>query len=156
MLPWILRALRFGLLALGTLFLVSLPLSFFYQGFLQVGVLSGAVTFHVRTGTLTIGISKSPQFPWGERYLGPVQNASVPPSAIVPTVFYYADMPVELELPLWLLAAVCLAWPVASFISHLRRQKRGFPLEPKGASDSEAAKVQESAAGGGSSAFRVE
>jgi hypothetical protein len=39
---------------------------------------------------------------------------------------------VRAELPLWLLAAICLAWPVTSFILARRRHKRGFPIEPKG------------------------
>ena len=38
----------------------------------------------------------------------------------------------SVRLPLWLLAAICLAWPVTSFIIHRRRHKRGFPIEPKG------------------------
>jgi hypothetical protein len=45
-------------------------------------------------------------------------------------------------IPLWLLAAVCLAWPVSSFILHRRRQKRGFPVEPR-ASESGAPKVRQ-------------
>ena len=39
---------------------------------------------------------------------------------------------VVVSIPLWLLAFVCLAWPVTSFIIHRRRHKRGFPVEPKG------------------------
>ena len=35
-------------------------------------------------------------------------------------------------VPLWVPAAICLAWPVTSFIIHRRRHKRGFPVEPKG------------------------
>ena len=37
-----------------------------------------------------------------------------------------------LYIPLWLLAFLCLAWPVAYFILARRRHKRGFPVEPKG------------------------
>jgi hypothetical protein len=37
----------------------------------------------------------------------------------------------EVSLPLWLLAAICLAWPVTSFILARRKRKRGFPVEPK-------------------------
>ena len=43
---------------------------------------------------------------------------------------------VYVSVPLWLLALLCLAWPVTSFIIHRRRHKRGFPVEPKGAGDS--------------------
>ena len=35
------------------------------------------------------------------------------------------------ELPLWLLAAICLAWPVTSFLVR-RRRGRGFEVEAKG------------------------
>jgi hypothetical protein len=34
-------------------------------------------------------------------------------------------------IPLWLLSAICLAWPVTSFILARRKPKRGFPVEPK-------------------------
>ena len=35
-----------------------------------------------------------------------------------------------IAIPLWLLAFICLAWPVTSFILARRRHKRGFPVEP--------------------------
>ena len=33
------------------------------------------------------------------------------------------------SLPLWLLAFLCLAWPVTSFLLARRRRGRGFPVE---------------------------
>ena len=39
---------------------------------------------------------------------------------------------VVLVIPLWLLAFICLAWPVTSFIVRRRRRKaRGFEVEAK-------------------------
>ena len=40
-----------------------------------------------------------------------------------------------LDIPLWLLAFLCLAWPVTSFIIHRRRHKRGFPVVQPEVSD---------------------
>ena len=34
----------------------------------------------------------------------------------------------DVQIPLWLLAIVCLVWPVTTFIIT-RRHKRGFPVE---------------------------
>jgi hypothetical protein len=37
-----------------------------------------------------------------------------------------------IEMPLWLLASICLVWPVTSFIIARRRRKgRGFEVEAK-------------------------
>ena len=63
---------------------------------------------------------------------------------------------VELSLPHWLLALICLAWPVTSFIIHRRRHKRGFPvIQPevsgqKSEVSSEAPKVRSNEAQGAS------
>ena len=43
-----------------------------------------------------------------------------------------------LWIPLWLLAAVCLAWPVTSFLVRRRRRGRGFEVEANAAGDSAA------------------
>ena len=40
-----------------------------------------------------------------------------------------------LRIPLWLLAAACLAWPVTSFLVRRRRRGRGFEVETKAAGD---------------------
>ena len=42
---------------------------------------------------------------------------------------YYTTTSVA--FPLWLLAAVCLAWPVTSFLVRRRRRGRGFEVEAK-------------------------
>ena len=34
-----------------------------------------------------------------------------------------------ITIPIWLLAAICLAWPVTSFVIARRRHWRGFPVE---------------------------
>ena len=39
----------------------------------------------------------------------------------------------KVGIPLWLLAAICLAWPVTSFIVARRKRRRGFPVEPASA-----------------------
>src|SRR5688500_6459776 len=36
------------------------------------------------------------------------------------------------RIPLWLLAFLCLAWPVTSFLLARRRRGRGFPVEAVG------------------------
>lgn len=36
------------------------------------------------------------------------------------------------DIPLWLLAVLCLAWPVISFIVHRRKRQRGFTVEAVG------------------------
>jgi hypothetical protein len=43
-----------------------------------------------------------------------------------------------IAIPLWLLAAVCLVWPVTSFITERRRRGRGFEVETKATGDSAA------------------
>lgn len=35
-----------------------------------------------------------------------------------------------MSLPLWLLAAICLAWPITSYFLRRRREGRGFEVEP--------------------------
>jgi hypothetical protein len=37
------------------------------------------------------------------------------------------------SVPFWLLAAVCLPWPVTSFLVRRRRRGRGFEVEARGA-----------------------
>ena len=39
----------------------------------------------------------------------------------------------EAIAPIWLLAALCLIWPAISIVLQKRGERRGFPVEPKGA-----------------------
>ena len=52
---------------------------------------------------------------------------------LLPTV--ERDTPdMYVSIPLWLPAAVCLAWPVTSFLLARRTRRRGFPVECVGPS----------------------
>jgi hypothetical protein len=48
--------------------------------------------------------------------------------SLLPTVEF--DRYLTLKFPLWLLAFLCLAWPVTSFLLSRRRRGRGFAVEP--------------------------
>ncbi len=52
---------------------------------------------------------------------------------LFPSVWYHPSIPLlNIRIPLWLLAALCLAWPVTSFIVGRRRRRRGFAVEAVG------------------------
>jgi hypothetical protein len=38
----------------------------------------------------------------------------------------------QLVLPLWILAAICLAWPTTAFVARRRKRQRGFLVELEG------------------------
>ena len=137
-------ALRVGLLCLGVLLAMCIPVSYFYwisvgvMGYAGLGVADGqAVSSHYR--------SKAPA---GALYarVQPAQDlnpALEERSAFVPRIrstqttvmteagLGYPATRTDTLVPLWLLAFLCLAWPVTSLLLARRRRKgRGFAVEP--------------------------
>ena len=136
MLRRVARVPRVPLFALCALMVMAIPLSFVVVldlylpvlGGCNIGVERGYVGFAWNTQTQGFGVrfrANDALFDI-ERYIGPD----------------WGLVNSWLTIPLWLLAAVCLAWPVTSLILHRRRQKRGFPVESK-ASESGAPKVRQ-------------
>ena len=127
-------ALRGSLLVIGLLIYSSLALTFFYSATVrfdvsgkghEIGVWSGAIVW-------TSGSDISYQqfdFRVGDLFPGALR-ASL---AIYPQIRLISDGPLSfraLSIPLWLLAFLCLAWPVTSFvIARRRRRTRGFEVE---------------------------
>jgi hypothetical protein len=114
---------------LGVVLLAWLPLSFYYR----VGVVSpwpwGGNVMGSSQGSAFTSVGPTPLF-WGWGIGRSVTNEetywtdALWPVVDIDGTFYYVSC------PLWLLAFLCLAWPVTSFILARRRHKRGFPVEP--------------------------
>ena len=151
--PRIKQFLRALLCGLGVVLLAWLPVSTFLQAYVAVScpakttllIIStqGRIAFMFQEweGSSSIGIGTLEEGRRGlSHWLWPVaRTLHMPPVLRSDEVFDpTAPRPRQwtLYIPLWLLAFICLAWPVTSFIIHRRRHKRGFPVEPKGAGDS--------------------
>lgn len=133
--------MRWALLALGVGLLLWLPVSLscvlvasktFARSSGTIVVLNGCAAFSWVETPESMRMPTSPTWGWqNEPNEHPVQW----PSALWP--HYDVDGPPwrpvhQIRLPLWLLAAICLAWPVTSFIIARRRRKRGFVIEVSG------------------------
>jgi hypothetical protein len=143
-------ALRAGLWALGIALIVLIPFSWFFAvsiagphpmdgSSITIGpaerlspgggiapVERGAVTVYVFKD---IYLSRDNQIPWGLTW------DRVPTRfSILLQVKYEDHVPlVRVRVPLWMLALLCLAWPVTSSILARRRWKgRGFAVEAGG------------------------
>src|SRR5688572_7239424 len=153
MLRRVARVLRIVLLILGVSSLVWLPLSFF----IGAGCIS---TLYPKGGMTSLGTSDGKASlafhgdvagsawlqPWaGLRARGPRYSLS---EALLPSMGHSPASPMRpgnpglssrgavthIRVPLWLLAFLCLAWPVTSFIVARRtRRSRGFEMGAKAA-----------------------
>ena len=141
MLRWVALITRRLLLVAGLLLVAWMPLS--YMWFVVIWIPGVGVSFVTRNGW--------GQGSWVYRWTGapPVQPSFQSQSAFPPRADDWrslwqpdvawsdtADAFILLRMPLWLLAFVCLAWPVTSFVvGRRRRGARGFDVEAKAAGD---------------------
>jgi hypothetical protein len=138
------RVLRVGAFVLGLLVLGCLPASFFYSAYAAVGswysgygIGAGGGWFVAWTaapdaGGRTAPIDWAESRAWLNPYRGSLSEFDAPYWPPVHTLDGTHVFLQFVKVPLWLLALICLAWPVTSFIIARRRHKRGFPVEPKG------------------------
>ena len=135
------RIVGVGLFALGTVFLIWLPVSYFVlvAFFLSSPRWMPEALVLAREGAVAVSITVDSdqritdgfQLVYGPIGLAPEKSPTWSP--LLPRItrpFVPEYNHTRFAIPLWLLAAICLAWPVTSFIIHRRRHKRGFPVEP--------------------------
>src|SRR5687768_587444 len=131
MLRRVIRLLRTSLLGLGILSLVWLPISFFTYvwyaasvsetGSWRLSVSEGAAGFlYVSesglTPTLGVGFETGAPVNWSWA----VESAAWPEYERASSTSFLG---LDLSIPLWLLALLCLAWPVTSLLLARRRGK---------------------------------
>jgi hypothetical protein len=133
------RTLRRLLLIVGIATIVWLPLSF-VVGWLasiplpavdcQVSSANGAVVLFVMEKNPFR--EKEPLFAWGlSAFVStPDGAASFPTMASTSHSHKGTWREWEVTVPLWLVAVVCLAWPLMPNIPTRRGIRRGFPVEP--------------------------
>ena len=123
MLRRIARVLRVLVFGAGLSLLLWLPLSFYFF----VGL------FTPLSSTTSVGggvrfVYYPSAFSWSCSYGQRPPEFKGHPAVFFPQVLQWPEGVYVLDIPLWLLAFLCLAWPVTSFIIHRRRHKRGFPV----------------------------
>ena len=132
MLRRVARVLRWLSLLFGLLLLLSVPVS----ALRQVRVLApwprSFTRVHMNSGLLQVTASKGDVAAWNF-LIAPAYDVAfinvLLPSFKFATFSRFEDT-VVITIPIWLLAFLCLVWPVTSFFIS-RRHKRGFPIEPK-------------------------
>jgi hypothetical protein len=139
MLRLVVRIARTGLFVVGTIIVVCTPPSFFAGAHAQfpwpaeaglVAVSSGVAQFSVMTYShLEQDFEADMYRTGGDLDWSIVADAAFPRiSRGDHDTFSY----VSVSVPLWLLATICLAWPVTSLLVRRRRRGRGFEVEAKG------------------------
>lgn len=140
----VVRATRGALAALGVGLLLWLPASFFVAVAAHVPVPGGDARGHCAYGALNV--SRHSWTVIGRRIavwdVNPAYEvaAGMTRDALFPRIHRERSHPfgvtdyttrgtVQVTIPLWLLAALCLAWPVTSILLRRRRRRRGFPVE---------------------------
>ena len=126
--------LRRGLFGVGVGVLLTLPLFYLFLGWISVPWPVAGVVL-AGQGNLVFVVEHAPTvqvvdagFYRDHRDLGL-------PTSLHPTWFRYTGTVIDetwVTFPLWLLAAVCLAWPTTSFLLARRRQGRGFEVAVEG------------------------
>ena len=142
MLRRISRALRLGLFIVTVLLLAWMPASFLTTAFVELPRPDSGMAVYSNNGKIVIwslGDNRSMYYTesavgFGGR-LSPANDKSWPLGALRPMFEHRRLTPpsssqeITLTLPLWLLAAGCLAWPLTSFLIARRRRRRGFAVE---------------------------
>src|SRR5688572_21687111 len=139
MLRRVTQVMRMLLLVLGSALMIWFPVSYFLlvvAALPRFGVTAGHGGFAIQwvRGQPPLYLFNDPEFtitrapddegaPWGILLPGWIKLEG--PRFVVAI----------LQIPFWLLAAVCLAWPVTSFLVRRRRRGRGFEVETKAAGD---------------------
>jgi hypothetical protein len=133
MLRRIASSLRITLLIAGVIFLLSIPVSFDAPARYVIGYGYGDnIGLHFEDGAVLVVVPSlyGPiGFTRGDSYV--LEGNALRP---VTDEFYTQHRGVVriISFPLWLLAFLCLAWPVTSFvIARRRRGTRGFEVEAK-------------------------
>src|SRR5687768_15383636 len=139
MLRRVARALRALLFVLGSMSLVLVPANILFHARLWSPWPAGGIGVSLQDGTLlrlfveytevrtVFQIRVAPR---------PVRDPVEFTDMLFPT-YVGAEAPWFTHYasrPLWLLAAVCLAWPVTSYLVRRRRRGRGFEVEAAGVS----------------------
>ena len=134
------RVLRVGLLCFAIAVVLWFPASWFYiAGYSSQWPLEGCYIRSTGGAAMLTVVTR-----WVDPPAGVVTGPYLSRSTFEPKSFSrhaaWPDFEVShgvwcsetyLSIPLWLLALICLAWPVTSFILARRKPKRGFPVEPK-------------------------
>jgi hypothetical protein len=140
MLRRVARALRLFLVVCGLGLLAWIPVSLAYRVEVVSGRPHGLWIFQVGHGGVTMRHLHSDHL---FQEIGPyseiVNVGTLPWQLSLMPYKSSTRVSTRVELPLWLLAAVCLAWPVTSLLVRRRRRGRGFEVEAKAAGDSAAA-----------------
>src|SRR5688572_8499479 len=149
MLRRVVRGLQIGLLVLGTIIFLWLPISYYYIAAVETSQWPSGVSVYSTEGVATAVVSldssaQSLDFNAGVQGISWEHGANslwpsfgydpeytVDTGDAVPS-FLTVPANVHVSSPLWLLAVVCLAWPVTSLLVR-RRRGRGFAVEAKAA-----------------------
>lgn len=127
------RALRLLALGLGIMLIAWIPFSWLYAP----GVSNSRVALYLGNGALEMVFDRP--FPEPGLSFGVSGYSSATRRYSRGLWATYEPNPTwgtTVSIPLWLLALLCLAWPVTSFIRARRRRGRGFEVEAKAPSDS--------------------
>lgn len=126
---------RRGLLALGVAVLLWLPISFwFWTSIYSMYPIKG-IGVMISEGSFNVNLYEQAGFieDWGIVISKRPQDAPREFAHCLLPDWSIAEPPYVrhwVGIPLWIVAALCLAWPVASLVIHRRRLPRGFPVEP--------------------------
>src|SRR5687768_2646772 len=133
MLRRVARLLRVSLGVVGVCLAIMLPLS--YLRAVWIG-LPGSISIYQGTGSIQLSITTASDYPTESFYVGmdipgePFGSPFLPETGFIHVHGFKSYF---VDLPLWLLAFLCLAWPVTSFIIiRWRRGLRGFEVEAVG------------------------
>jgi hypothetical protein len=146
MLRRVVRILRAGALVAGIVLLLWWPLSYVARPYFDIGwpwPKTGVALVDGRLFAVANETPLSSPRPWYNLGLLPDREVAPETSQLRPEWVNWSDpqrLRVLASIPFWLLASLCLAWPVTSFvIARRRRRGRGFPSRrrrirsPKGA-----------------------
>src|SRR5688500_8267341 len=136
MLRRVARFLRGGLFAFGVVIVLLLPVTFGYSLVMEWRFQTCATGGWLDTGVAAFGFARQNPIPPGKPFVFELHRGSrvkfltnpIWPEVINQTNARGGRLFV-LSSPLWLLAFLCLAWPVTSFLLARRRRGRGFPVE---------------------------
>lgn len=142
MLAWFARVSRFGVFVLGLVLLAWLPVSFFLTAGVDWRALGSIIRIYSWDGHAAAS-RLEPDSLFSDWSLFNIsisrRNGLDPVSEGLALWPSYNDYSLTnpyasyrqriVTLPLWLLCAFCLAWPVASFHVQRRRRRRGFPVD---------------------------
>ena len=132
MLRRVLRTLRILLAILGVVLLIWVPASLYLYVSLRAPWPAGGAELRAVEGAVSVIIHRQDDvFVTYTASLERQYYTSVFMDHLWPVVQSWQDIH-YVQIPLWLLAAICLAWPVTSYVVQRRRRGRGFAVETGG------------------------